>query len=126
MAAYTRLSVAEREIVHKELAMGSGCNAIARKLRRDKSTLSREIRRLGGSSKNYSLFLAQTDSEKQQASRKTGKRKIHNRLAVLIEQCLLKNHFSPEQISHPTFPTPRRTFLELTHRSYPLSSQTNK
>ena len=45
MTSYTRLTLAEREEISRQLAVGSSLRAIARQLGRAPSTVGRELRR---------------------------------------------------------------------------------
>lgn len=47
MSSYTRLTLAEREEISRELAAEASLHAIARRLERSPSTISRELRRTG-------------------------------------------------------------------------------
>lgn len=114
MTPYARLSLDERKSIKHLLSQGYGINAIAHQLNRSNSTISREIKRTFGESETYYPALAHLSSQKQQRSRRLGKRKIDHDLGSLIEIYLMEHHFSPEQISHYV---QRKHNLSISHES---------
>ena len=95
---YRRLSSVEREEVSRGLAQGDGFSAIARRLGRAPSTLSREVGRNSGMS-SYRAFSAGNRACASASSRRSGKRRLttddHLRAYVLEK---LKRRWSPEEI----------------------------
>ena len=95
---YRRLSSAEREEVSRGLAQGDSASAIARRLSRAPSTVSREVRRNSGRS-GYRAFSAGNRSRSSASSRRSGKRRLtdEDRLRAYVLQ-KLKKRWSPEEI----------------------------
>ena len=95
---YRRLSSVEREEISRGLAQGDGFSAIARRLGRAPSTLSREVGRNSGMS-GYRAFSAGNRACASASSRRSGKRRLtkddHLRAYVLEK---LKRRWSPEEI----------------------------
>jgi IS30 family transposase len=100
MGSYCRLSAGEREEISRGLAQGKTLAALARELKRNKSTLSREIRKGGGTIWSYRAERAHHRAERNARKRKAGYSKIssHWELAVWIQQHL-RLKWSPEQIA---------------------------
>ncbi len=92
--SYYNLTLSERLRIEIYLEEGYSISAIARKLERNKSTISREIKRC--ESTNYSAELAQRDYE-EKSSYKGSSTKASPELVELIED-KLKESWSPEQI----------------------------
>lgn len=95
---YRRLTAAEREEVSRGLAAGESISAIAKRLGRAPSTVSREVSRNSGKS-GYRSFSASRRAEAQAASRRQGKSRLagEDRLrAYVIER--LHKRWSPEEI----------------------------
>ena len=99
MTIYKRVSVEEREAMKEGVILGKTQSDIAKELNRNKSTISRELRRIWLPKELYSPVAADADAKKKQSSRKAGKKKVKGQLADHIENYLLKKHFSPEQTS---------------------------
>ena len=98
-ATYHRLSNHEREEISRALGAGSSANDIARRLDRSASTITREIRRNGGTAK-YRAFLATGRARRHAALRKLGKRKLlayPSLYTYVMEKLALR--WSPEQIA---------------------------
>lgn len=95
---YRRLTAAEREEVSRALARREGVSAIAKQMRRDASTISREVGRNSGKS-GYRAFSAGRRAERSAASRRGGKRRLtqESRLRSYVLEKLLKR-WSPEEI----------------------------
>lgn len=100
MNIYKRLSLKEREEISRLLAAKQNFSEIARALGRNKSTISREIRKGGCNKYTYRAVKAEKRAKRRASRRKLGKRKI------LLEQKLksyifakLKLRWSPEQIA---------------------------
>ena len=93
-----RLTVEEREAIHRYLCEGLGQNEIARLLGRDKSVVSREIKPFKATGRAYSPILAQRSAEHLRHGKKS--RKLYARPA-LWEYVLarLRLRWSPQQIS---------------------------
>jgi IS30 family transposase len=93
-----RLTVEEREAIHRYLSCGTGQNEIARLLGRDKSVVSREIKPFKATGRPYSPILAQRSAERLRHGKKN--RKLDS-CPVLWEYVLarLRLRWSPQQIS---------------------------
>ena len=95
---YRRLRAAEREEISRSLALKESIPAIAERLRRETSTIMREVGRNSGKS-GYRAFSACNRAREAASSRKLGKR-------VLAKECRLRSfvlrklrlRWSPEQI----------------------------
>src|SRR3989338_11169006 len=83
---YRRLTNAEREEMSRGLAQGESISAIARRLGRAPSTVSREVGRNSGTS-GYRAFSAGRRAQESASSRRNGKsrsaREDHLRASVL-------------------------------------------
>lgn len=93
-----RLSATEREAIYRYLCEGLSQSEIGRRLGRDKSVISRELKPFKATGKAYSPILAQRSAERLRYGKK--KRKLSSHL-VLWEyvRSKLRLHWSPEQIS---------------------------
>ncbi len=96
---YSRLSIEEREAIAKDLAGGGQVAVIAAKLGRNRTTIYREIDRLGKNRNNYSPSQAHADAEIKQKARRQGKTKLIAKYWDWIEEHL-KKRWSPEEISN--------------------------
>ncbi len=95
------LSLAEREEIAIGRAAGEGVRAIARRIRRDPSTVSRELRRnraLDRTPPRYRATLAQSKAEERARRPKTSKLAAHPQLRKEV-QSMLEERMSPEQIT---------------------------
>ncbi len=95
-----RLSFAEREEIACQRAAGEGVRAIARRLGRDPSTVSRELRRMssGARLKPYRASVAQADADVK--ARRPKPAKLATDLVLRREvQARLEHNHSPEQIA---------------------------
>lgn len=95
---YQRLSDAEREEISRGLATGEPLSKIAYRLKRDPSTIFREIHRNSGRS-GYRAFSAGRKAQTNASSRRLGMRRLfeEERLRVYV-LAGLKKHWSPEEI----------------------------
>src|SRR3989338_6416425 len=95
---YRRLTNAEREEMSRGLAQGESISAIARRLGRAPSTVSREVGRNSGTS-GYLAFSAGRRAQESASSRRNGKSRIaredHLRAYVIRK---LKQRWSPREI----------------------------
>jgi transposase, IS30 family len=95
------LSLAEREEIAIGHAAGEGVRTIARRLRRDPATISRELRRNRPLCRNrpgYRATLAQAKAEERARRPKASKLATHPQLRAVV-QTMLYERMSPEQIS---------------------------
>ena len=93
-----RLSFAEREEIAHLRSAGFGVSEIARRLGRDKSTISRELRRACVGRRGYRASVAQNDAEVLSRRPKPAKLATNLTLRGEVQQRLRANH-SPEQIA---------------------------
>ena len=93
-----RLSAAEREEISRGLERGEACRVIARRLHRAPSTISREVRRCGGTT-GYRAWAADLQALRLACRPQKSKLSRSPRLRAAVEG-LLRHHWSPEQISH--------------------------
>lgn len=97
--AYIRLTIQEREQIFKGLAQGLEQKEIAKQLERHPSTISREIRRNGGSRSMYRPTVAQANALEQGHLRRRKVKLVRDgALATTVEE-LLQKRWSPEQIA---------------------------
>ncbi len=105
------LSVAEREEISRGIAAGHSCRAIAKRLGRAPSTVSRELARNGGRCR-YRAQRADAAADRRAARPKPCKLVLASRLRAVVEQ-KLGLCWSPEQIAgwlqvaYPDDPTMR-------------------
>jgi len=92
------LSVAEREEIALGLARGESLRAIAGRLGRSPSTVSREVRRNSRGRRYYRALAAQGQAQCRAARPKTAKLAAHAQLRGWVQEKLEQN-WSPEQIS---------------------------
>lgn len=95
---YRRVTDAEREEMSRGLAMGESYSAIAERLGRYASTISREVNRNGGTS-GYRSFSAGRRTKQSASSRRGGKRRLlqEERLRIYVLE-KLRARWSPEEI----------------------------
>lgn len=95
---YRRLSSAEREEISRDLAQGDTIAAIAKRLGRASSTVSREVKRNSGKS-GYRAFSAGNRSLVASSSRRNGKSRLMHEDALrrYVTEKLLKR-WSPREI----------------------------
>ncbi len=95
---YRRLFSAEREEISRGLAQGEAISAIARRLGRTPSTLSREVERNAGTS-GYRAFSAGNRAWVSASSRRGSKRRLaaEDRLRAYV-LAKLKKRWSPQEI----------------------------
>jgi DNA-binding CsgD family transcriptional regulator len=91
------LSVVEREEISRCVAAGDSCRAIARRLGRSPSTVSRELARNGGRSR-YRAQRADAAAVWRAARPKPAKLAVEPRLRAVVE-AKLGLRWSPEQIA---------------------------
>jgi len=91
------LTVGEREELSRGLAMGESCRAMARRLGRAPSTLSREVHRNGGR-QSYRAAQADVAAVRRRRRPKPGKLTLSSALRVEVE-ARLQLDWSPKQIS---------------------------
>lgn len=101
MGIYQRLSIEEREEVSRFLAQGFSLREIARSLKRNPSTISREIQRFTGGRRVYRALTADRRAKKARSGCRLGKRKLvlNPRLLKVVRSKLLGSQWSPEQIA---------------------------
>jgi IS30 family transposase len=92
-----RLSLAEREEISRGLAAGLSLRAIAARLGRSASTVSREVAMHGGR-RRYRAAPADQQAWSRARRPKTCKLATHHRLSVIVGQ-KLKRRWSPQQIA---------------------------
>lgn len=98
---YHRLTFEEREDISRLLSQKHSLNAIARHLRRDKGTISREVSNGAGNKRNYRAVRAQNRARRKSAKRRRGKRKIDSNGKLKREiMAMLGLKWSPEQIAN--------------------------
>lgn len=95
---YKRLSSAEREEISRDLAQNETISAIAKRLGRVSSTISREVSRNSGTS-GYRAFFAGNRARQSASLRRSGKHRLthEGRLRAYVLK-KLKKHWSPREI----------------------------
>ena len=96
MTRDTRLSLAEREEISRQLAAGSRLRAIARQLGRAPSTIGRELRRAERTRSTYRATRGQHVARR--SAQRPRKLMTHTRLQVYVH-AQLAQRWSPEQIA---------------------------
>jgi transposase, IS30 family len=96
---HKKLSLSERETISLLLKQGYSDREISRTLGRNPSTISRELRRKGMSRMNYTVGEAQVDRNIKAAHGRTLKLENDKELLNIVKRHLLKDKWSPEQIS---------------------------
>ncbi len=91
------LTLAEREEISRGVAAGEGCRALARRLGRSPSTVSREVRRNGGR-RRYRAQTAEAAAARRAARPKRCLLARHPRLREQVER-RLEQGWSPQQIA---------------------------
>ena len=110
MTQYTRLSLAEREEISRELAAGSRLRAIARQLGRAPSTIGRELRR---AERTRSTYRATRGQPVARRSAQRPRKLVTHPLLQAYVHAQLTQRWSPEQIArrlkaeYPDDPTMR-------------------
>ena len=96
--APTALSTAEREEISRGLAAGESCRAIAARLGRAHTTISREVARKGGAAQ-YRAGDADAATWRRAKRPKPSRLATHGRLRRVVE-AKLAQRWAPEQIAH--------------------------
>lgn len=96
---YTRFTAEERERIATDLAINRTQQQIADRLGRNKSSISREIRRNLQSDGSYSAFKAQDRAQRMASGRHSGRKIEKNPYLCSMVECMLSCYWSPEQIS---------------------------
>jgi transposase, IS30 family len=92
-----RLSLADREEISRGLGLGDTFTAIAGRVGRDPSTISREVARNGGRD-HYRAWRADQETHRRARRPKPEKLTLNRPLALAVEY-MLEEHLSPEQIA---------------------------
>ncbi len=130
MHHYNHLTLLEREKILYFLAKGYKLVQIAKELGRDKSTISREIRR-NSHNEEYMPVTAQDQYLCRRSKCRRHKKLDDISLMNLIKECILQKQWSPEQISERialehhkriiSYPTIYRAIYAGDLEDYPLS-----
>ena len=99
MQRYTRLGLAEREEVSRQLAAGQSLRSIARTLGRAPSSLSREVRRRGGSRITYRAEAAHHEAEASAHQARRPRKLVTNPRLWTYVHTQMAQRWSPEQIA---------------------------
>jgi IS30 family transposase len=114
------LTAAEREEISRGVAAGDSCRAIARRLGRAPSTVSREVARNGGRSR-YRAQRADAAAVRRAARPKPSKLAVDARLRAVVE-AKLALRWSPEQIAGWLWVTyPDDSSMRISHETMYLS-----
>lgn len=111
MTSYRHLSSEERAIIMLETQNGSSMRAIARRITRSPSTISRERARQASDASYCATDAARRYQQNRQACVRKKKLEPHSPLYVKVSSALRYKQWSPEQISrtlkrmHPDDPT---------------------
>ena len=99
MKKYNQLSQKERDLIDVFSRKGESCAAIGKKLKRDKSTIARELKR--NSSSLYHCYLAHRANQraKERRSQAVHRKRLRNPLVQAYVLAKLKEDWSPEQIA---------------------------
>lgn len=96
---YQRLSFTDREEISRQLTRGASVRKIARQLKRDVSTISREVASGGGRQKYRPLLAQKRSQRKQQRQRRKKKLETNLKLRKYVIGKLF-SFWSPEQIAN--------------------------
>jgi IS30 family transposase len=96
---YKRLNAEEREEISRSLSQGHSYGQIALKLNRGTSTISREVSRLRYNPRSYRANFAQEVAVRKRKHPKAHKLQTNERLCLYVEDKLLNEHWSPQQIA---------------------------
>lgn len=96
---YTRLRLEEREEISRGFATNKTLRQIASELERPPSTVSRELSRLRYNPSTYRATFAQEVAERKRKHPKAHKLQTNERLRLYVEDKLLNEHWSPQQIA---------------------------
>lgn len=96
---YTRLSAHEREEISRALSQGQSYRQIALSLGRSTSTVSRELARLRYRPISYRATFAHDVAKRKRKHPKARKLLTNERLRVYVEEKLLGERWSPQQIA---------------------------
>lgn len=115
---YRRLSPAEREEISRCLAQRESISAIADRLRRESSTISREIHRNSGTC-GYRAFSASIRAKECASSRRQGKSRLadEERLRQYVIGKLRKRWSPREIVSRIKEEYPRDTTMRISHEA---------
>lgn len=118
VTTYTRLSAEEREEISRALAQGHTYGQIASSLGRQTSTISRELSRLRYRPTTYRATFAQEITEGKRNHRKTHKLLTNDELRAYVEDKLLKERWSPQQIAERLkIAYPERMDMRVSHEA---------
>ena len=99
MVHYTRLTLAEREEISRQLAAGSRLRAIARQLGRAPSTIGRELRRAERTRSTYRATRGQHVARQRAQQPRRPRKLLVNRPLRAYVHAQLAQRWSPEQIA---------------------------
>ena len=98
--SYHHLTIEERVCIQLFYHKGMGPTEIAKEMKRDKATISREIRRNASRDEGYNAIGAQRKANKRRkGSVRKGKLEAESKLLEKVCEGLSR-YWSPEQISH--------------------------
>lgn len=97
--SYTRLSLEEREEISRGFATKKTLRQIASELERPPSTISRELSRLRYNPSSYRATFAHDAAERKRKHPKARKLQTNEQLRLYVEDKLLSEHWSPQQIA---------------------------
>ena len=93
MTIYKRVSVEEREAMKEGVILGKTQSDIAKELNRNKSTISRELRRIWLPKELYSPVAADADAKKNNRPVKLAKKKSKGSLQITSKTIYSKSIF---------------------------------
>lgn len=96
---YTRLRLEEREEISRGFATNKTLRQIALELERPPSTVSRELSRLRYNPSSYRATFAQEVAVRKRKHPKAHKLQTNEQLRLYVEDKLLNEHWSPQQIA---------------------------
>lgn len=99
MKKYTRLVLSDREEISRGLAEGKSFKEIALTIGKDKSTVSRELKRVGVDKNNYRAIQAQLTANLTSYHPKKKSKVLSNPKLKSFIHGQLKQYWSPEQIA---------------------------
>ena len=99
MRRYTRLILAEREEISRQLAVGRSLRAIAHQLGRSPSTMGRELHRAERTRSTYRATRGQHVARQRAQQPRRARKLMVNRLLQTYVHAQLAQRYSPEQIA---------------------------
>ena len=99
MRSYQELSLDERIVIQLQHGQGQSMRSIGRIINRSASTVSRELRRVGGNAQGYQAQAAQRHATRCRRKPRVVRKLADPALWAIVDGCL-RVGWSPQQIAH--------------------------